>query len=99
MVTATDKPTPLTLADGDVTSGSRLGRMTSGSHRLPLPLQATIGRSAFQSLDASIDPLLATYGDAVTRQAATVKLRQRVPRRAPGTYHKIVLVTASSQTP
>jgi hypothetical protein len=44
MVTATDRPTELTLADGDATSGSRLGRLMSGSHRMPLPLEATIGR-------------------------------------------------------
>lgn len=99
MVTATDKPTLLTLADGDATSGSRLGRLMSGSHRMPLPLEATIGRAAFQGLNASIDPLLTTYNDAVTRQAATVKLRQKVRRKASGTYHKIILVTLSSQTP
>jgi hypothetical protein len=99
MVTATDRPTELTLADGDASSGSRLGRLTSGSHRMPLPLEATVGRAAFQGLNASIDPLLATYGDAVTRHAATIKLRQQVRRKAPGTYHKILLVTLSSQTP
>jgi hypothetical protein len=99
MVTATDKPTLLTLADGDATSGSRLGRLMSGSHRMPAPLEATVGKAAFQSLDASIDPLLATYDDAVTRKAVTVKLRQKVRHRAGGTYHKIILATASSQTP
>jgi hypothetical protein len=99
MVTATDRPTLLTLADGDAASGSRLGHLASGSRRLPLPLEATVGKAAFQGLDASIDPLLTTYGDAVTRDAATVKLRQTVRRKAPGTYHKIILVTLSSQTP
>lgn len=99
MVTATDKPTLITLADGDYTSGSRRGRLVSGSHRMPLPLEARIGRAAFQGLNASIDPLLITYDDAVTRQSATVRLRQKVRRKAPGTYHKLILVTASSQTP
>ena len=99
MVTATDKPTQLTLADGDATSGSRLGRLMSGSHKLPLPLEATVGKAAFQGLDASMDPLLATFGDAVTRKSAEVKLRQKVRRKATGTYHKIILFTASSQTP
>lgn len=99
MVTATDKPTLLTLADGDATSGSRLGRLMSGSHPMPLPLEATVGRAAFQGLDASIDPLLATYESAVSRKATTVKLRQKVRGKATGTYHKIILVTLSSQTP
>jgi len=99
MVTATDKPTLLTLADGDATSGSRLGRLMSGSHPLPLPLEATVGGAAFQGLDASIDPLLATYRNVVTRKAATIKLRQKVRGKASGTYHKIILVTLSSQTP
>jgi hypothetical protein len=71
----------------------------SGSHRMPLPLEATVGKAAFQGLNASIDPLLVTYDDAVTRKAATVKLRQKVRAKATGTYHKILLVTASSQTP
>jgi hypothetical protein len=98
-VTATDRPTLLTVADGDATSGSRLGHMASGSRRLPLPLEATVGKAAFQGLDASIDPLLTRFDDVVTRQAATVRLRQRVRAKAPGTYHKIILVTLSSQTP
>jgi hypothetical protein len=99
MVTATDKPTLLTLADGDATSGSRLGRLMSGSHAMPQPLEATVGKAAFQGLDASIDPLLATYKSAVSRQATTVRLRQKVRGKATGTYHKIILVTLSSQTP
>jgi hypothetical protein len=99
MVTATDKPTLLTLADGDATSGSRLGRLMSGSHRMPLPLEATVGRAAFQGLNASIDPLLATYSSAVSRKSVTVKLRQKVRHKVSGTYHKIILATASSQTP
>jgi hypothetical protein len=98
-ITATDRPTLLTIADGDATSGSRLGHLASGSKRLPLPLQATVGKAAFQGLDASIDPLLTRFDDVVTRQSATVKLRQQVRAKAPGTYHKIVLVTLSSQTP
>jgi hypothetical protein len=99
MVTATDKPTLLTLADGDATSGSRLGHLASGSKRLPLPLQASVGKAAFQGLDASIAPLLTRFNDAVTRQSETIRLRQQVRARAVGTYHKIILVTLSSQTP
>jgi hypothetical protein len=98
-ITATDKPTLLTLADGDATSGSKLGHMARGAKRLPLPLEARVGKAAFQGLDASVDPLLTRFNDAVTRQTATVRLRQKVRARAPGAYHKIILVTLSSQTP
>jgi len=99
VVTATDTPTLLTLADGDAASGSRLGHLSSGARRLPLPLQAKVGSAAFQRLDSSIDPLLARWNDAITRKKATVRLRQTVRRRATGTYHKVVLVTVSSETP
>jgi hypothetical protein len=98
-VTATDRPTLLTLADGDASSGAALGHMASGSRRLPLPLQAAAGHAAYQDLDASIDPLLTRFSDAVTRKATTVRLRQKVRAKAAGTYHKIILVTLSSQTP
>jgi hypothetical protein len=98
-ITATDRPTLLTLADGDATTGSRLGHLASGAKRLPLPLEATVGKAAFQGLDASIDPLLTRFDNVVTRQTATIRLRQQVRVKAPGTYHKIILVTLSSQTP
>jgi hypothetical protein len=97
VVTATDSPTVLTLADGDATSGAKLGHLSSGARRLPLPLEASVGRAAFQGLDA--DPLLARWNDAITRKPVTVKLRQKVRSRAAGAYHKVILVTASSQTP
>jgi hypothetical protein len=99
VVTATDSPTVLTLTDGDATSGSRLGHLSSGAKRLPLPLEATVGKSAFQGLDASVDPLLARWNEAITRKTTTVKLRQKVRSKAAGAYHKIILVTASPQTP
>jgi hypothetical protein len=98
-ITATDRPTLLTVADGDASSGARLGHMASASKRLPLPLEAAAGKGAFQGLDASMDPLLTRFNDAVTRKAATVRLRQKVRAKAAGTYHKIILVTLSSQTP
>lgn len=99
VVTATDSPTLLTLADGDATSGSRLGHLASGAKRLPLPLEASVGKSPFQGLDATVDPLLTRWNEAITRKTATVKLRQKVRSKAAGAYHKVILVTVSSQTP
>jgi hypothetical protein len=99
MVTATDAPTLLTLADGDATAGARLGHRASGSRRLPLPLEASAGQAAFRRLNSATDPLLARWNDAVTRRKATVRLRQKVRRRVSGAYHKVVLVTLSPATP
>lgn len=99
VVTATDAPTLLTLADGDATKGSRLGHLASGAKRLPLPLEARVGKSAFQGLDATSDPLLTRWNEAITRETVKVKLRQKVRRKATGAYHKVILLTASSQTP
>jgi hypothetical protein len=98
-VTATDAPTLLSIADGDATSGSKLGHISIGSKRLPAPLAATVGNAAFQPLDGSVDPLLTKWSEAKTRAKATIKLRQKVTGKATGTYRKLVLVTLSTETP
>ena len=98
-VTATDAPTLLTLADGEVTSGSKLGRLASGSKLLPLPLEASVGSATFQSLQQPVDPLLKRWTQAGTRQPAKVKLRQKVKKKASGNYRKVILVTLSTETP
>jgi hypothetical protein len=98
-VTTTDSPTLLTLADGDATGGSKLGHISIGSKRLPSPLEATVGKAAYQGLDSSVDPLLTRWSQSVTRQQATVKLRQKVKGKATGNYRKVVLVTLSTETP
>jgi hypothetical protein len=98
-VTATDAPTLLTLADGDATSGSKLGHISVGRKRLPAPLEAAVGKTAFQPLDSTVDPLLTKLTESATRKKTTVKLRQKVKGKATGTYRKLVLVTASTETP
>jgi hypothetical protein len=98
-VTTTDSATVLTLADGDATSGSKLGHISIGSKRLPSPLEATVGKAAFQGLDSSVDPLLTRWNEQVTREQTTVKLRQKVKGKATGNYRKLVLVTLSTETP
>src|SRR3954453_17752496 len=42
--TATDAPTLLSVADGDVTSGSKLGHLSVGRKRLGAPLEASVGK-------------------------------------------------------
>jgi hypothetical protein len=98
-VTATDEPTLLTLADGDATSGSKLGHISVGAKRLPAPLEATVGKAAFQPLDGTVDPLLTKWTEAGTRVKTTVKLRQKVKGKATGNYRKVLLVTLSTETP
>ena len=46
-----------------------------------------------------MDPLLTKLSDAGTRSKTTVKLRQKVKGKATGNYHKLVLVTLSTETP
>jgi hypothetical protein len=97
--TATDSPTLLSIADGDVTSGSKLGHLSVGSKRLAAPLEATVGKAAFQPLDGKVDPLLTKWSDVMTRSPVTVKLRQKVTGKASGAYRKLVLATLSTETP
>src|SRR3954454_8286329 len=98
-ITATDEGTVLSLADGDVTKGKKMGHLASGSKSLPLPLEARVGKGAFQPLNQTVDPLLARWSDAATRSKATVNLRQKVKGKASGSYRKVLLVTASPDVP
>ena len=98
-VTATDAPTLLTLADGDATSGSKLGHLSVGSKRLAAPLEAAVGRSPFQPLDGAVDPRRAKWTESATRLKSTVKLRQKVTGKSTGNYRKVLLVTLSTETP
>jgi hypothetical protein len=97
--TTTDETAVLTIADGEVASGSKIGHLTSGSKALPLALEARVGKAAFQPLDSAVGPLLTRWNGPATRAAAVVNLRQKVTRKAAGSYRKVVLVTLSSETP
>jgi hypothetical protein len=100
LATSTENLTQLSLADGDAASGSKLGHLASGAKRLPDPLEARVGSSAFQALDDSVDPLLVRWAKPITRQAAKVTLRQKVSGKpSAGAYRKVLLVTLSSEMP
>jgi hypothetical protein len=96
-VTTTDRNVRLSVADGDVASGARLGRMGS----LDAPLEARAGATAFQPLDAAFDPLLALYREPVANKAATIELRQRIGagEQPNGPYDKTLLITLSPNAP
>ena len=98
--TATLEGTQLTLADGEVASGSKVGFMAAGSKRLKDPLQARVGRSAFQPLHASVDPLLMHWNRVLAHENAKVTLRQKVSGKpSKSAYRKVLWVTLSSEMP
>jgi hypothetical protein len=97
--TTTDGTALLSLADGDVASGSKLGRIAVGKKVLPSPLETTVGSAAFQPLNGTVDPLLRKFSTVGNRMKTTIKLRQKVKGKATGSYRKVLLVTLSTETP
>jgi hypothetical protein len=98
-VTTSETDANLSLADGDVASGTKRGRLASGSKLLPLPLEARVGKTAFAPLDLPVDTPLIRLGGPISNQRTTVNLRQEVEKKASGRYGKLLLVTLSSSTP
>lgn len=98
---STDAPTRLSIADGDAASGSRRGYISVGSRRLASPLEARVGKAAFQPLASAVDPLLTRWTETTGRAngAVSVRLRQKVTRKSTGSYRKLVLVTLSTEAP
>jgi hypothetical protein len=99
-ITSTANRTIVRVADGDITSGRRLGRLASGAGPLDEPLEARVGSDPFQPLNAEIDPILAEFGP-VANERVTIRLRQRINagERPRGTYEKTLLITLSSTAP
>jgi len=98
-VVTTEPAAQLSLADGDVASGKKMGRLASGKKLLPLPLEARVGKSAFAPLNTPVDAQLAKWSDAQARAKATVNLRQQVKSKVKGSYRKVLLVTLSTEAP
>ena len=84
-VTTTDGRVPLSVADGDVASGGRLGRLAGSASVLDAPLEARVGAAAFQPLDAT--STRCSPRSAARRQrgrddrAAPADRRRRAPAR------------------
>ena len=99
-ITSTGNRAFVRVADGDVASGNRLGRMASNASVLDEPLEARVGSDPFQPLNTEIDPILAEFGP-VSSERVTIRLRQRIGagERPRGTYTKTLLVTLSSNAP
>jgi hypothetical protein len=96
-VTSTANRAYVRVADGDIVSGRRLGRLASGAGPLDEPLEARVGSEPFQPLNAEIDPILAQFGP-VANERVTIRLRQRINagERPRGTYDKTLLITLST---
>jgi hypothetical protein len=99
-ITSTGNRAFVRVADGDVASGRRLGRMASSASVLDEPLEARVGSDPFQPLNTAIDPILAEFGP-VSNERVTIRLRQRIDagERPRGTYTKTLLITLSSNAP
>jgi hypothetical protein len=99
LVVTTEPGAQLSLADGEVASGSKMGRLASGRKLLPLPLEARVGKKSFTTLNAPVASMLTSWNEPVSRAKATVNLRQKVRAKATGSYRKVLLVTLSNETP
>lgn len=99
-VTISDQKATLSVTDGDVTKGSKIGRLANGSKLLPEPLEARVGKSsAFAPLDSAMDLPLARFTTVQANSDVKVDLRQKVEKKTSGSYRKLLLVTLSSDTP
>ncbi len=99
-VTSTGNRALLSVADGDIASGTRLGRMASSASLLDNPLDARVGSSPFEPLNAAVDPILAEFGP-VANERVNIRLQQRIGagERPRGTYTKTLLITLSANAP
>jgi hypothetical protein len=99
-VTATDTPVRLSLTDGEVTRGRRLGHLVSASSVLSPALRAQAGGGAYLSLDAAPPPQLKRWGRPLSGATTKIRLRQEAPNaRAVRNHHKLLLVTLTAGGP
>jgi hypothetical protein len=98
-VTSTNERAQLSIADAEVTTGSKMGRLASGSKLLPDPLEARVGKTAFAPLDTAVEAQLTRWTAIQANAEARVDLRQTVEKKTSGSYRKVLLVTLSADTP
>ena len=99
-VTSTVGRVTLSAVDGE-SRRRTLGRLAGRGSVLDAPLEARVGASPFQPLDAARDPVLAAFRSPVANAVATIRLRQRIGagERPRGTYAKTLLITLSAEAP
>jgi hypothetical protein len=95
-ITATDVPVKLSVVDGEVSGGRRLGHMASRNSILSQPLEVTVGPGLgpFHSLDDVLPRPLRTWRRPLSSENAKIRLRQKAPNgRAVRNHGKLLLVT------
>jgi hypothetical protein len=98
--TATDTPSKLSLADGEVTGGPRLGHLVRGSRILSPALRAAAGGGPVRSLDAPVPLPLESWGEPLAGTEAKIRLRQSAPgAHTLRGYGKLLLVTLTAAGP
>jgi hypothetical protein len=99
-VTATNSPIVMTIGDGSAASGPSHGHLVSGSTVLPSPLQVSIGKTGFKSMDGSSDPVLQEWQEPIAHAPTAIHLRQQIVATDHHTgFHKLLLVTVSTESP
>ncbi len=99
-VTSTDTPAQLSVADGEVTAGPRLGHLVRGASILSPALRARADGGPYRSLDAALTAPLMRWSEPVARAATKIRLRQVAPdARALHGYHKLLLITLTVAGP
>jgi hypothetical protein len=94
-VTSTERVTRVSAADGDASSGRRLGRLEG----VASPLEARAGAGPFLSLGAAVEPPLAVFRRPLANSLVTIALRQRVGAGERPRGAKTILVTVSPDAP
>lgn len=95
-VTSTDVPTKLSVLDGEVSGGRRLGHMASRNSILSPALEVTAGQglTPFHSLDAIVPAPLRTWRRPLASEIVRIRLRQKAANaRALRNHGKLLLVT------
>jgi len=101
-VTATDVPTKLSVVDGEVRAGRRLGHMASRNSILSPALEARAGAGLgpFYSLDAILPTPLRAWRQPLGGETAKIRLRQKaLNARALRNHGKLLLVTLTAGGP
>lgn len=95
VATSTEPSASLTVADGSVLGGARLGRLTAGGRSLTAPLEVRAG-GGFAPL--GLGRVITPFPDVIAARPTTVRLRQRLAAtdRRRGTFRKTLIASLNA---
>lgn len=95
LATSTEPGAALTVADGDVLGGARLGRLTAGGRTLAAPLEV---RADGGFVPLGLGRVIVPFPDVVAARPVTVSLRQRLATtdRRRGTWRKTIIASLNA---